>query len=260
MPWSPDADPQGQPRQSFSPGAYRTICVRSCDGYYFPISGSTSRGQFRKDAESCSARCSGGKLYYAPRDSEDMAAMVDLTGRRYDQLDRAFVYRKKLIDGCACRPMPWTAAERARHNRYAYAEEILRLNEDRARQLREPAVARSADPSGETAGAQTGGDIPQENADAGPAAGGASPEDGTDNAAMSGIRAAIANAAAPGAELADRQGAVAETVSYSPRPAANARAISDTKPRRDRKTRRKSSSANGWPFAGGGKYTWPGDR
>jgi len=186
--------------------------------------------------------------------------MVDLTGRRYDQLDRAFVYRKKLIDGCACRPMPWTAAERARHNRYAYAEVILQLNEDRAKQRREQAVARANESSREAAGAPAGGDIPQENADAGPATAGAPPEEGAGSAAMKVIRAAIADAANPGNEPVDPQGAVTETVSYSPSTATTARAVSATKPPRDRKTRRKSSSANGWPFAGGSRYTWPGDR
>lgn len=128
-------------------GNYRTVCVRTCDGYYFPISASASRARFSKDSEACEARCGGARLYYLPKHSEDTASMIDLTGRRYDQLDNAFVYRKKLIDGCSCRPMPWSAAERARHNRYAYEREILRQSEERDRKLREQAVALARPPA-----------------------------------------------------------------------------------------------------------------
>jgi len=34
---------------------YRTLCVRSCDGYYFPISYATGRGRFKTDAAVCAS-------------------------------------------------------------------------------------------------------------------------------------------------------------------------------------------------------------
>ena len=121
--------------QSSSGGYYRTVCVRTCDGYYFPIRSSASRGHFRRDAAACESRCNGAQLYYLPKYSEDVERMLDLSGRRYDQLENAFVYRKKLINGCTCRPMPWSATERARHQRYIYQREFRRLVEEREKRL-----------------------------------------------------------------------------------------------------------------------------
>jgi hypothetical protein len=99
---------------------FRTVCVRTCDGYYWPISFSTSRDQFFADEAQCQASCDGGaQLFYHPNPGGGMADAVDLSGRAYTQLASAFLYRKKRIDGCTCRPAPWSQAERDRHRQYA---------------------------------------------------------------------------------------------------------------------------------------------
>ena len=46
-----DFSPQGRG------GTFRTLCVRTCDGYYFPISFSTISDQFATDAQSCQNMC-----------------------------------------------------------------------------------------------------------------------------------------------------------------------------------------------------------
>ena len=38
-------------------GTFRTVCVRTCDGFYFPISYSTSPDRFRDDEQSCQRMC-----------------------------------------------------------------------------------------------------------------------------------------------------------------------------------------------------------
>jgi hypothetical protein len=38
-------------------GGYRTLCVRTCDGYYFPISNSTSSTRFGDDEQTCQKLC-----------------------------------------------------------------------------------------------------------------------------------------------------------------------------------------------------------
>ncbi len=58
-------------------GAYRTMCVRTCDGYYFPVSITTSETLFDRDQKVCQANCPGTdvKLYYhrvPGEESEDM--------------------------------------------------------------------------------------------------------------------------------------------------------------------------------------------
>ncbi|HYD16230.1 MAG TPA: DUF2865 domain-containing protein, partial [Hyphomicrobium sp.] len=44
---------------------YRTVCVRLCDGYYFPVSFSTLPNHFQRDEEVCQSKCaSPAELYY----------------------------------------------------------------------------------------------------------------------------------------------------------------------------------------------------
>jgi len=107
--------------------SYRTVCVRSCDGFYFPISSATSRNGFHKDANVCHSRCgTTAELYYMPRRSNDISNARNLSGQTYDELENAFKYRKTLVNGCACRPMPWSLSERARHRRYEYVAAVER--------------------------------------------------------------------------------------------------------------------------------------
>ncbi len=101
-------------------GQVRTMCVRMCDGYYFPISHKISIRHLTADSDRCKATCGNdAKLFYGYDDGTDPGAMVDFTGRRYDALDTAFAYRKALRPGCTCKPPPWSASERLRHFSYA---------------------------------------------------------------------------------------------------------------------------------------------
>ncbi|MEW5963575.1 MAG: DUF2865 domain-containing protein [Pseudomonadota bacterium] len=101
-------------------GAYRAVCVRLCDGYYWPISNSVPGGSLHRAARQCASSCDGeARLFYQSSASSDPETLVDLAGRRYRDLPNALLYRKRLIDGCTCKPMPWTAAEAARHRGYA---------------------------------------------------------------------------------------------------------------------------------------------
>jgi hypothetical protein len=114
---------------------YRTLCVRLCDGYYWPISHSVTRGRFHQDADACRSSCgSEAGLFYQPSDG-DVSDMVDLSGRSYSALPHAYLYRRTLVEGCRCRPEPWSAAEAERHRLYKLNE-----TEDRARRLGGSAV------------------------------------------------------------------------------------------------------------------------
>ena len=94
-----------------------------CDGFYFPISHATSSTNFARDAETCAASCGGdARLFYTPSPGGDVESMLDMTGRAYASFPIAFRYRKTLVQGCQCRPQPWTEAERARHQGYAAAQ------------------------------------------------------------------------------------------------------------------------------------------
>jgi Protein of unknown function (DUF2865) len=100
-------------------GTYRTVCVRLCDGFYFPISASVRRGRLHHDNRACMRRCDGeARLFYYPTDGGSAETMVDLRGRRYADLPNAFKYRKTLVAGCGCRPAPWSAEAAAMHEGY----------------------------------------------------------------------------------------------------------------------------------------------
>jgi len=123
-----DEDRQGRHGGSSGQGGgYRTVCVRLCDGYYWPISANVSRSRFYRDSRACQASCGAEtKLYYQGSDAGDAKSLVDMQGRPYSRLDTAFLYRKSLVNGCACKAAPWSEAELERHERYAMAEGAMR--------------------------------------------------------------------------------------------------------------------------------------
>lgn len=87
-------------------GTYRTLCVRKCDGYYFPISFSTTQDRFDTDATQCNQICPGADtaLYYHPMPSGDAETSVSyLTGDPYEALPNAYRYRKGVDESCSCR-------------------------------------------------------------------------------------------------------------------------------------------------------------
>jgi len=101
-------------------GSYRTLCVRTCDGFYFPIGDGVRRERLYADARACTQRCDGeARLYYYPTNGGSVETMVDMAGKPYASLPTAFLYRKALVEGCTCKPAPWSAEAAARHQQYA---------------------------------------------------------------------------------------------------------------------------------------------
>ena len=85
-------------------GTYRTLCVRSCDGFYFPISFSTLPGKFAADAATCQQMCPGAEatLYIHRNPGEEVDTMVSLDGRPYTALPTAFRFRREYDKACTC--------------------------------------------------------------------------------------------------------------------------------------------------------------
>lgn len=111
-------------RSSGGGGRYKTMCVRLCDGFYFPISNSVSRRSFYRDAEICQSQCdSETRLFFMSTTAGSIEQARDQSGLNYKALPNAFAYRKKLETSCTCRAKPWSEAERSRHQRYAMIEE-----------------------------------------------------------------------------------------------------------------------------------------
>ncbi len=215
-------------------GPWRTMCVRLCDGYYFPVSSGVSRTRFADDAKTCESRCGvPARLFYIDKESDDIAAMVDLKGRAYGDLATAFRYRKRLTDGCTCRPMPWSAAERARHKRYEVFDAYMKLQAERDAEAERRAEARIL----ELAEQQRDGERPEA------ASPGVGTEAGDELAADALPAGTEVSAHAPAGLTGDH---AEETPAYAATegsPAQPARAL--VMPRTERRTRRQSWSGGG---------------
>lgn len=82
----------------------RTLCVRACDGYYFPISFSTTRDQLEADEATCQRRCPAGNatLFFHASRGEISDQAISISGSRYADLENAFRYRSVLDPSCTC--------------------------------------------------------------------------------------------------------------------------------------------------------------
>lgn len=85
---------------------YRTLCVRTCDGYYFPISFAALPERFEQDAQQCRQMCPNAvvELYVHENPGGSVEQMVSLSGRPYESIPTAFLYRKEYVKGCSCNP------------------------------------------------------------------------------------------------------------------------------------------------------------
>ncbi len=85
--------------------SYRTICVRTCDGFYFPVSYSASPAKFRDDEHACQRMCPASEvmLFTYRNPGEDVAQAVSSSGQPYSSLPNAFRYRQEFNSSCSCR-------------------------------------------------------------------------------------------------------------------------------------------------------------
>ncbi len=97
----------------------RPMCVRLCDGFYWPVDKIGLASAKKKDYKSiCQSSCSSPThVYYAGYDGDTAKTMRDFRGNRYENLKYAFLYRKKIKKGCRCRPEPWSKAAKKMYER-----------------------------------------------------------------------------------------------------------------------------------------------
>lgn len=96
-----------EPRPSGG-GNLRTLCVRTCDGYFFPISSMATAMDFARDEKACKMMCPGtqAELYYHSVPDQESEAMISVrTQAPYSDLPTAFQYRNTAPArslGCSC--------------------------------------------------------------------------------------------------------------------------------------------------------------
>jgi hypothetical protein len=98
------------PGLDFAGDTFRTLCVRTCDGYYFPISFSTIKSNFRRDLGACQAMCPGTevRLFFHEVPEQESEDMISTEGEPYKAMTYAFAYRRDGISSdpsCKCAPV-----------------------------------------------------------------------------------------------------------------------------------------------------------
>jgi hypothetical protein len=129
---------------------FRTICVRTCDGYYFPISYATTADRFRDDEQTCQRMCPAAEvsLYTYHNPGEDVAQAVSLNGRLYTELPTAFSYRKALNPACSCRRPgeSWAEALKVNGADNTVAPGDVIVTEQNAKRLSQPRIGADGKP------------------------------------------------------------------------------------------------------------------
>jgi len=119
----------GGPRQEYQTpiyrsinpnGRYRTVCVRLCDGFYYPISYSTYGSRATQDAQKCQSSCAAPAELYVYRNSgQEIEQAISLSGSAYMDLPVALRYRKEFVKGCSCKKNEYNPAEIEAANKQA---------------------------------------------------------------------------------------------------------------------------------------------
>jgi hypothetical protein len=125
-------------------GTFRTLCVRTCDGYYFPISYSTVPGKFAEDEALCRRLCPATEvmLFSHRNPGEDVSRAVSASGKLYTELPTAFSYRKQFNASCGCRApgQSWADALRQADDQTTIERGDILVTQERSRQLSQPRV------------------------------------------------------------------------------------------------------------------------
>lgn len=88
-----------------SGGKFKTLCVRTCDGYFFPLSYSIRKDQVAYDVARCSEICPAAEteLYVYRNPGGDQSSMMSLAGNLYSEQPFAYRYKSEYVEGCSCR-------------------------------------------------------------------------------------------------------------------------------------------------------------
>ncbi len=86
-------------------GGTQAVCVRTCDGGFFPMSYSARRGNLEDLEELCKALCPNVEAaLYTYSASKNIDSAVSTEGASYSSLKNAGKYRTKFDPTCTCKP------------------------------------------------------------------------------------------------------------------------------------------------------------
>ncbi len=164
----------GPPAADLGPqsGTFRTVCVRSCDGAYFPISFATVPARFPDDEKTCKNLCPAAEatLFTYRNPGEDMNQAVSINGQPYSSSPNAFRYRQEFNPSCACKAagQTWSDALKSIDDKAAAEQQgdIIVTEESAKKMSRPPPKAAPAAPKKGAAPAGTTASTPAPDAPA----------------------------------------------------------------------------------------------
>src|SRR3954463_8928127 len=143
---SPAAPPSDLGPQS---GTFRTVCARTCDGAYFPISFATVPSRFPDDEKTCKSLCpaSEATLYAYRNPGEDMNQAVSVSGQPYSAMPNAFRYRNEYVPSCSCKAVgqTWSDALKSIDDKAAAEQQgDIIVTEESAKKMSQPPQQKAA--------------------------------------------------------------------------------------------------------------------
>jgi hypothetical protein len=132
-------------------GTYRTVCVRSCDGAYFPVSFATVPARFPDDERTCKALCPAAEasLYAYRNPGEDMNQAVSISGQPYTSSPNAFRFRQEFNPSCSCKApgQTWLDALKAIDDKAAAEQQgDIIVTEESAKKMSRPQAKQTPAP------------------------------------------------------------------------------------------------------------------
>lgn len=134
------------PSAEFGPasGTFRTVCVRTCDGAYFPVSFATVQARFPDDEKTCKALCPAteASLFTYRNPGEDINQAVSVSGQPYSALPNAFKFRSEFNPSCACKAagQTWSDALKSVEDKAAAEQQgDIIVTEESARKMQQRA-------------------------------------------------------------------------------------------------------------------------
>ena len=160
---------------------YRTVCVRMCDGYFYPISYSAGPNKFPEDEKTCQASCPAAEaqLFTHRNPGEDINQAVSQGGQLYTAIPNAFRYRTSFDNACTCKGTGASQAMRPGQDPTVQPGDVV-VSEERAKQMSQPRLdaqgkpiklelpPRPAKPDPKAAATPAAPDVPETKADDAP--------------------------------------------------------------------------------------------
>ena len=129
-------------------GTFRTVCVRTCDGGYFPVSFATYQARFQDDERTCKALCPATEatLFTYRNPGEDINQAVSISGQPYSSLPNAFKFRTEFNPSCACKAagQTWSEALKSVDDRAGVEQGDIIVTEESAKRMQQRAQPKGA--------------------------------------------------------------------------------------------------------------------